>query len=297
MNASSSEPTRGADASAASTQTTKRVLLAGCGDLNTTVGLSLHEQGWRVTGLQRSAEDRRLPFTVVSQDLAEISEAGVLPDADAVVIALTADSYDADGYTRAYRHTVRGLAAGFSNPPARVVLVSSTGVLGDQGRREATEAAEPRPASETAQVLLEAESDARELFPDSVVTVVRAAGIYGPGRNRTVEQVRQQNPADHSRMTNRIHRDDLVTAITMLVDHQYPPPLVHAVDTEPAPLGEVLEFCADRMGLPTPPNRSTGELSGNHLDASLLHQLMTEQRLKFVYPTFREGYAALIPKP
>lgn len=269
-----------------------RVLLAGVGDLNTHAGLRLQAQGHHVTGIRRSQETRPLPFSVLAHDLTTTQNPGDLPQADAVVVALTADSSDAEGYTRAYRDTLRGLAAGLKAPPQRVIFVSSTSVLGDQQGQTVTEEALPQPERETAQVLLRAEEDVRALFPHSKVTILRPAGIYGPGRTRTINRVLQQKPADHSRWTNRIHRDDLVSTIAALLHLAAPPALLHAVDREPAPLGTVLQYLAQHLGTPTPPDSGTGQPGGKRLDASALHQLLGENGL--AYPTFREGYAPLL---
>lgn len=272
-----------------STSDPHHVLLAGCGDLGSHVGQLLHRSGHQVTGVRRNAEAAEVPFPVVSMDLADPGTVQ-LPEADAVVIALTADSYDAAGYERAYRSTLRGLAKALPTVPQRVVLVSSTGALGDHEGEVITEDSEPLPDKETGKVLLASEQDTQELF-DSV-TILRAAGIYGPGRTRTIEQVLRGNPMDHGRITNRIHRDDLSAAIARLVAVNNPPALLHGVDREPAPLGRVVEFVAGLLNVPVPEDSGSGRPHGKTLDGTALHRFMGESGLQ--YPTFREGYSALV---
>lgn len=267
----------------------RNILLAGCGDLGARVGSLLHGAGHQVTGVRRHPEASQLPFPVIGMDLADPGTAQ-LPAADAVVVALTADSYDAAGYERAYRGTLRGLAAALPQRPDRVVLVSSTGALGDHEGEVITEESEPVPDRETGKVLLAAEHDARELF-DSV-TVLRAAGIYGPGRTRTIHQVLRGAPVDHQRITNRIHRDDLAAVIVRLLAVERPPALLHGVDTEPAPLGRVVEFVAGLLNVPVPEDSGSGAPHGKTLDGSALLRFMGEAGLQF--PTFREGYRALV---
>lgn len=275
----------------------QRVFLAGCGDLNTQVGLRLHAQGHRVTAVRRSREERSLPFPVLQLDLAAAGAgpgsapgADALPEADAVVVALTADSSDAEGYTRAYRHTLQGLAAALPRAPERVVFVSSTSVLGEHDGAVVTEQTVPAPQRETARVLLAAEQEAAELFGGAVV--LRPAGIYGPGRHRTIERVLRGAGADHGRITNRIHRDDLVTAVLTLLEAERPPRLLHAVDAEPAPLGEVLRHLAAELNVPVPPDTGSGDPVGKAIDAAALHRLLGPNGLR--YPSFREGYAPLL---
>ncbi|WP_120005866.1 NAD-dependent dehydratase [Nesterenkonia muleiensis] len=275
----------------------QRVLLAGCGDLNTQVGLRLHAQGHHVTAVRRSSEQRCLPFPVRQLDLAaagagpgSVPGTETLPEADAVVVALTADSSDAEGYTRAYRNTLHGLVSALPRAPERVIFVSSTSVLGEHDGAVVTEQSVPAPQRETAQVLLAAEQDAVQLFDGAVV--LRPAGIYGPGRHRTVERVLRGDGADHGRITNRIHRDDLVTTILALLKAERPPRLLHAVDAEPAPLGEVLRYLAAELGVPVPPDTGSGTPVGKSIDAAALHRLLGPGGLR--YPSFREGYAPLL---
>lgn len=265
------------------------VLLAGFGDLNTQVGLRLSAQGLSVLGIRRRPERRRLPFQVIQRDLTE-SAGKALPAAESVVVALTADTSDAAGYERAYRETLRGLAAMLPEAPRRLVFVSSTSVLGEHGGKVVTEEIPPAAERQTAQVLLAAEQDAAELFDETVT--VRPAGIYGRGRSRLIERVLHGRPADHGRITNRIHSQDLVTIIENVLQAQQPPALLHAADTEPAPMGEVLAFLAHRLGVPTPENSGDGTSTGKTLDTTRLRRMLGATDLRF--STFREGYAALL---
>lgn len=274
-------------AAAEPTSPQQNILLAGCGDLGFAVGTRLLEAGHRVTGARRRPASA--PFEMIAIDLADPGR-GRLPHSDAVVVALSADRSDADSYERAYRKTLHGLAQALPAMPDRVVLVSSTSVLGDHHGETVTEDTTPTPTRETAKVLLAAEHDARALFDE--VVVLRPAGIYGPGRTSTINRVLQGHPADHARMTNRIHRDDLVTAIAAVLHAQKPPRLIHGVDTEPAPMGAVLEYLAQQLGVAVPPDNGSGQAQGKIVDGSLLHQLLGPDALRF--PTFREGYASLL---
>ncbi|WP_146341726.1 NAD-dependent epimerase/dehydratase family protein [Nesterenkonia sp. NBAIMH1] len=274
----------------ARTSPLQHVLLAGCGDLGERVGTLLHAQGTPVTGIRRRPKPHGLPFPVLGMDLAEPDRRHELPAADAVVIAMTADEPTHEGYERAYRQTLAGLASILPRPLPRLVFVSSTGVLGDWDGDTVTEQTPPSPKRATAKVLHSAESDAYAQFPE--VTVVRPAGIYGPGRTRTIDRVRAGKPADHGRITNRIHSDDLASAIVTLLELEEPPSLVHAVDRAPSTMGEVLTYVAARLGVPVPEDSGNGTLSGKTIDASLLHSLLPRDGLR--YPTFREGYGALI---
>lgn len=268
------------------------VLLAGCGDVGTALGLRLAERGVRAVGVRRRADALPEPIEPVSLDLTDPGEA-VLPAADAVVVTLTADGRDAAAYERTYLGALRGLHLALPSDAApRVVLVSSTGVLGGTDGEVVTEATPPDPQRATAHVLLAAEELAADLFPDLVI--VRPAGIYGPGRTSLIERVRTATPVTHRRVTNRIHRDDLVTVLSTVLDAPEPPRLLHAVDHDAAQLGDVVTHLAARLGVEVPPDNSPageGPL-GKIIDGALVHSLVPRSRWR--YPTFREGYDALL---
>ncbi|WP_367403872.1 NAD(P)H-binding protein [Kocuria marina] len=268
------------------------VLLAGCGDVGTALGLRLAERGVRAVGVRRRADALPEPIEPVSLDLTDPGEA-VLPAADAVVVTLTADGRDATAYERTYLGALRGLHLALPSDAApRVVLVSSTGVLGGTDGEVVTEATPPDPQRATAHMLLAAEKLAADLFPDLVI--VRPAGIYGPGRTSLIERVRTATPVTHRRVTNRIHRDDLVTVLSTVLDAPEPPRLLHAVDHDAAQLGDVVTHLAARLGVEVPPDNSPageGPL-GKVIDGALVHSLVPRSRWR--YPTFREGYDALL---
>ena len=268
------------------------VLLAGCGDVGTALGLRLAERGVRAVGVRRRADALPEPIEPVSLDLTDPGEA-VLPAADAVVVTLTADGRDATAYERTYLGALRGLHLALPSDAApRVVLVSSTGVLGGTDGEVVTEATPPDPQRATAHVLLAAEELAANLFPDLVI--VRPAGIYGPGRTSLIERVRTATPVTHRRVTNRIHRDDLVTVLSTVLNAPEPLRLLHAVDHDAAQLGDVVTHLAARLGVEVPPDNSPageGPL-GKIIDGALVHSLVPRSRWR--YPTFREGYDALL---
>ncbi|MDA4827537.1 NAD-dependent dehydratase [Kocuria rhizophila] len=310
----------------------RRVLLAGCGDVGTALGLRLSDRGWSATGVRRHADRLPAPLAGVSLDLTDPGETR-LPDVDAVVVTLTADGHDVAGYEHTYLGGLRGLRRALGEQEPLVVLVSSTGVLGGDGER-VTEDTPPDPQRPTAHVLLAAEDLAAELFPDLVI--VRPAGIYGPGRTSMVERVRRGAPMAHRRVTNRIHRDDLVTVLVTLLERgtaageralttggggatagqrtDVPqngavaggggaasssaasrlPRLLHAVDHDAALLGDVAAHLAHRLGVPVPPDDSgpgEGPL-GKIVVGELVHALVPREAWR--YPTFREGYDALL---
>jgi nucleoside-diphosphate-sugar epimerase len=251
----------------------KRVLIAGCGDLGTRVGVRFQSLGFDVVGLKRSAS--KLPFPLIRADLAQPFQ--VDASFTHVVIALTPDARDEAAYRATYVDAVANLH--FEDRP-RVLFVSSTSVWGDHGGEWVDETTPARPDGFNGRVLLEAESQI-----DGIV--LRLAGIYGPGRTGLIDRVRSGKPVTNE-WTNRIHVDDAAAAIVHLMTLESPERLYVGVDREPARMGDVADFLAGRLGVPHCP-RTDGpqnkRLSSEKLvDAGFTHQ----------FPDFRSGYAALV---
>ncbi|MCU1532373.1 MAG: NAD(P)-dependent oxidoreductase [Arthrobacter sp.] len=300
------------------------VLLAGCGDLGTEAGLRFAAAGHRVVGWRRSPENLPAAIEGAAVDLSSGELPPIPADTTAVVVAISADSPTEEAYSAAY---VNGLAnvldaveatgrrAGLA--PRTVLFVSSTAVYGDSGGDRIDENTTPAPAGFSGRIIREAEELLYSRLRGSEVTpvVLRLGGIYGPGRTRLIDQVRGGTaviPAE-PRFTNRIHRDDAAAAIVHLCTMDGTPgPLYLGVDNEPAELGDVLAFLAAELGLPQPPSdaaplafgaggtrargaasRAGGEPSrGGNKRCS--NALLRSTGFELQYPTFREGYRAVL---
>lgn len=260
-----------------------RTLLVGCGKLGTRLGQRLVDAGGEVYALRRNTAVLPETFSALSVDLKEPVRRQ-LPDVDAMVITLppgrSPNPGQPDGYLTALKH----LAAALPSVPQRVVFVSSTGVFDNNTKGQMiTEDDTPTPTSPRGRRLREAELLASSLFN---AHIVRPAGIYGPGRDVLVRKVLESTPTDYPKRTNRIHETDLVRALAAMVAAQDPPGVVHAVDQDPAPLGEIVTFIAHRLGLPPPPDIQPAVASGKVLSGALLLTLVSG--LKF--PSFKAGY-------
>ncbi|GGL87789.1 NAD(P)-dependent oxidoreductase [Curtobacterium citreum] len=278
-------------------QHTKTAVIAGCGDLGTEAGLRFADQGYTVVGLRRRAERIPAPITGRSVDLRR--EAPTI-DADTavVVVAFAAGSRDVDEYRATYvdglRNVLDGVEASGASP--RVVVVSSTAVYDESDGGEVSEETPARAGTPTAGVLLEAEELLRARRQDAVL--VRLSGIYGPGRERLVDQVRDGSArlapvAGGSPHTNRIHRDDAAAALVHLAAVPDPAPTYLGTDDEPVRLDDVLVFLAGELGVPEPPRaEASGRQAGG--DKRLSNALLRSTGWEPRYPTFREGYRAVL---
>ena len=269
---------------------TSDVLLVGCGDLGSAVGLRLADLGHDVLALRRNADRVPAPLRGLSVDLTRATPA--LPDLAArfLVVALTARPRTEESYRATYvegmRRALDALAAA-GPPPERAVLVSSTAVHPSTTRPPLEDETTPaRPEDGPGRMLLAAE----ELFGDRLPggTVLRLSGLYGGSSTRLVDQVRDGRVDDPHRWTNRIHREDAAAAVVHLLTRPEPPERLYlGTDDEPAQLGDVAAFIADRLGAPAPPSADPAQGHGKRLSNARLRATGWQP----TRPTYREGYS------
>jgi nucleoside-diphosphate-sugar epimerase len=276
----------------------ERVFIAGCGDLGTELGLRLADRGWEVFGGRRSPDVLPAPITGVRSDLE--GDLGDLPTGlDVVVHAAAAGGRGEAGYAAVYRDGLTRLLERLGadgQSPRRVVFVSSTAVYGVDDGSAVDEDTPTEPARGTGRVLVETEQVLRDgPFPG---TAVRLAGIYGPGRTRLIDTVRdgtaRQPRGDHP--TNRIHRDDAAAAIVHLLTAVEDPAEVYVgVDHAQAQLAEVQRFLAAELGVPQPPPAEEDDEAGRRSGAKRCRgDRLRATGFTFRYPTYREGYRAIL---
>ncbi|GAB3542292.1 NAD-dependent epimerase/dehydratase family protein [Arthrobacter tecti] len=272
------------------------ILIAGCGDLGTQTGLNFAASGHRVVGWRRSPE--KLPPEIDGAAVDLTRPLPALPEAtDVVVIALTAGGRTEAAYRSTYYDGAVNLLNAFERDgvkPRRIIFVSSTAVYGNDDGAWIDESALPEPATPTGKILRETETMLTDRAPQTVL--LRLSGIYGPGRTRLIDQVRSGaalKSAPH--WTNRIHRDDAAAAIVHLARLEIPAPAYLGSDCEPALLADVHRFLADELGLPFRHEHDDDDsalqpATGKRCDSSLLQR----SGFEFTYPTYRDGYRAVL---
>ncbi|MFJ4263623.1 SDR family oxidoreductase [Paenarthrobacter nicotinovorans] len=273
------------------------VLIAGCGDLGTEVGLRFAAAGHHVVGLRRSPEKLPPEIHGIRADLS--GHVPELPgDVDIVVIAVAADASTEEAYRAAYLNGVKNVLDALERQsirPRRILFVSSTAVYRDSGGAVVDESTPAEPTRFSGKILLEAEDLLFARTAGTRAISVRLGGIYGPGRTRLIDQVRSGKatiPAQ-SKHTNRIHRDDAAAMIVHLATMEQEPEAVYlGVDDDPAEYGDVLRFLAAELQLPAPPVGPASD--GGAGDKRCSNSRLRSTGFTFAYPSFREGYRAIL---
>lgn len=280
-----------------------RVLIAGCGDLGTVLGLELAAAGDEVIGLRRHPEALPAAIAPFAADLGNPKTLEQLPEVDAVVYAAAADSSTDEAYRRAYVEGLRHLLAARAlreHPPQRLLFVSSTAVYA-QDDGEWIDERSPAEATDFRGVRLrEGEARLRTDAPAAAETaILRLSGIYGPGRTRLIDLVRSGRatfPPGPPRYANRIHRDDAAGALAHLLRLPKLAPLYLGVDDAPVDLAEVLTFLAVELGAPLPQLAAAGPGGMERSSKRCSNALLKASGYRLRYPTYREGYGALLAR-
>ena len=176
-----------------------------------------------------------------------------------------------------------------AEPPRRVFFVSSTSVYGQRDGAWIDETAPLQPRGFAGESLVAGER--RVLASPIPATVVRFAGIYGPGRGWLVKRARAGAccVGEPPKFTNRIHRDDCAGVLAHLIAREWLDDVYIGVDDAPVEECEVLEWLADRLGAPAPRRVRSGEAAAQGSGKRWQQRAAPGQRLSFSLPHLPRG--------
>ena len=266
-----------------------KIVIAGFGYIGRETARRLADRGHEVVGLRRTPSSELLSYVDVrAADVCDLDSIrrNVPARTDALVYAASPSSRSDLGYENVY---VKGLQNALrACRPNRLVVLGSTGVAEFFDGRWIDEYTPIRPDRFTARRLAQGEALTRAAGG----TVLRLGGIYGPGRERLLRETiagRQHIP-ESPLFTNRIHRDDAAEIIVHTLGLERPADCYFACDHEPADFADVVRFIASEAGV-------AGPTIGPHKRRA--HKRCRNARLvrsgyRFLYPTYREGYRALL---
>ncbi len=297
----------------------RRLAIFGAGYVGGALARRALADGWSVVALTRNvetaAELRALGCAVVVGELSGSAwwDAPELAGgAERVAVTVAAGGGGVAGYQRSYvdglrsvvgwGERVRASAGVASGDAGHLIYTSSTSVYPQGGGARVTEADAVGGEAETTRALIEAERIAGE-WPGAGATVLRLAGIYGPGRVHLVEQVRSGEVSGQADAhLNLVYREDIVDAMEAAWERragskERGAEIYNVADEGAATKGEVVAWLAERLGVAAP--RFTGLPAGGRravtpdrvIDAS---KARAELGWRPAHATFREGYARVL---
>jgi nucleoside-diphosphate-sugar epimerase len=278
---------------------TKHLLIVGLGYSGTAVAKAAVAAGLRVTGTARDPDRARPPAGVGLVGFDDFAR--VLSEATHLLV--TASPGEAgDPVLAAHGAAVR--AAGLT----WVGYISTTGVYGDHDGNWVDEATPPTPTQDRTRRRVAAEQAWATLADDCAVDVMRAGGIYGPGRSVFDElrdgTARRTVKPGHS--FSRVHRDDIAHAVMAAIRTAAPAGLriFNLVDDEPVESAVVVEYGAQLLGMQPPPAVPFAEAAARM--SPMARSFWSENRrvanaatkvalgISWLYPSYREGLAAIL---
>lgn len=283
-----------------------KVLVAGAGYVGLALCAELAQRGDEVIALRRHPPTDLTGFASVAADLVDPASLrraatnGELPeDVDALVYCAAAKRRDQGAYRGAYVDGLRNLLSALrkrGSGPERVIFTSSTAVYEQRDGGWVDERSPTEPDAETARILLEAEAITRDAAEHA--TVLRLAGIYGPGRTRLLDRIASgEARIPHTPVyTNRIHRDDCAGLLARLLELDAPPPLVVGVDDRPVDVETLYRFLAAELGVPTPAHadEEAGPLAFGRSHKRCRSVVREAIGYHLRVPSYREGYRDMI---
>jgi nucleoside-diphosphate-sugar epimerase len=271
------------------------ILIIGCGYVGTALGRLLLAADHNVWGLRRNPNELPAGFQQIACDLTDLASLKLGFQPDYIFFMPAAGKYELAAYEAVYasgaQHLITCLHANNARPK-RLFYISSTSVYGQNDGAWVNEASPTQTSDPYAAQLLFGEKVM--LASQFATTVVRFAGIYGPGRKHFLNQVisgkilRSLEPI----YTNRIHREDCAGILQFLMNMTEPEALYLGVDSEPVLKNSLIEWIAAQYQLQLPEMATKTTPQERHMRGNkrCSNQKILAAGYTFHYPSFREGY-------
>lgn len=277
-----------------------RLLVMGLGYAGAAAARAAAAAGWQVRGTARDPARATPPPGV---EVLRFDAAG--PALREATHLLVTAAPDAGGDPVLAAH---GTAIAEAPALRWIGYVSTTGVYGDRGGAWVDEATPPAPGQDRSRRRVAAEDAWREAAAGRALDLMRAGGIYGPGRS-VFDDLRAgtaRRVVASGRVFSRIHRDDIAGAVLAAIGATPPAGVrvLHLVDDKPVESAVVTAAAAAMLGLAPPPAMTLEEALPRM--SPMARSFWAENRrvanaatkaalgLAWRYPTWREGLEAVL---
>jgi len=280
-----------------------KVVIAGCGYVGKKLASYVSEDNRDIVTITRSAESYHHLNKHYSAYQLDLDQDTSLPDIDlneASIVYLIPPPAKGVHDTRIQRF-LEGLDQ--SNLPARIILISTTGVYGNCDDNWVTESRVPTPDTDRGLRRLDAENRLIEFSTRHHVSyiILRVPGIYGPDK-LPVQRILEKKPVlnlSESPWSNRIHVDDLVQACLQSIRYNGDFHVFNISDGNPSSMTDYFLRVARSRNLPEPPQISEQECEKIFTDnmMSYLREskkidnklMLKELGVRLKYPTLEKG--------
>lgn len=245
-------------------QTQKPIaLLLGAGYSARAIAKPLSSLGYNVWGTTRNTDQADVLKSfginpIISNTLETPDIKRVFKSADVIISSIPPMKAPSE---RGFYDPVLDVMSGLTPRAKWIGYLSATSVYGDRQGQWAFEGEAARPQLKRGRARAEAELEWLETgWP---VHIFRLAGIYGPdiyGKGRNPFEKLKQGTAraviKEGHVVNRIHVDDIATAVLASIARPKPQVIYNIADGQPAPPQDVLDYAADLINVAKPPRVS-----------------------------------------
>jgi nucleoside-diphosphate-sugar epimerase len=289
----------------------KSSLVFGCGDVGRRIAKALIEQGSNasdISGYVNSIQSRQqaaeldIDCQIVDLDNIETSSAtDFTACCDVQLYYTVAPQKHGLIDQRSAALIKRFISADIR--PAKLVLISTTGVYGDCAGEWVSELSPARPTTERGQRRLDSERQwlAWGEAHDVAVVVLRVPGIYAFSRlpRARLEQKTPVVRASECGFSNRVHADDLARMCITAMRKAPAGEVYNATDGAPGTISEYLQVAAQALNYPPLPEISMSQAQ-QQLSEGMLSYLSESRKIsnqkliddlayKLLYPDFKQG--------
>ena len=260
----------------------------------------LAPRDWRVIGTTRSA-DKAAQLRESGIEARQFPGDDLTADLDAATHLLISAGPDQGGdpVLRALGDEIATRADRFQ----WAGYLSTTGVYGDHQGAWVDEDTPLTPSTRRGQWRKDAE-EAWCAIPGLPLHIFRLAGIYGPGRGpfSKVRNGTARRIIKEGQVFSRTHVSDISQILAASIDRPNPGAAYNVCDDDPAPPQDVIAHAAELLGLPLPPEEpfQSAEMTPMARSFYAESKRVKNDRIKeelgvtLIYPTYREGLAALL---
>jgi nucleoside-diphosphate-sugar epimerase len=287
--------------------------MLGCGYVGSAVADQWLSEGKEVWGVSRNRETlsqvKGAGFHPVVAEVDSDEWHSQVPDSPAIVLnCVSSAGGGVGGYKKSYIGGNQSLLIWARNGnPGKILYTSSTTVYPFVDGRKVSEDDAGGDLAESGEIVMESE---RMLLEDELVssraTVLRLAGIYGPGRHYLLNTLRECKgvlPGRGDFFMNLIFLDDIVSAVQAVVKSPRSGGRVYNVADGNSPTKEELvRWLAERINCPVPTfdpellggrRMRVNRAGGSPNRRVCIDRIREEIGWKPGFPSFREGFAAL----
>lgn len=279
-----------------------KIMVIGCGYLGSRVA-----RLWRILGhhvyvtsrrAERADQFGKLGFDPVIADVTSPDTLKNLPPADVVLFAVGFDRNSDHDIRTVYVDGFQNVVKCLADRVKHLIYISSTGVLADSAGQWIDETGATAPTRQGSQAHLDAEQLLGDSRFSSRSTVLRLAGIYGPGRVPRLSAIanRDWQLLPNKGHVNLIHVEDAAAIANRVFELGLTDQLFHVSDGNPPKRKELYEYVASELGV--------GEIDWTKTTDAIVamrsssdkrisnRKLITATRYEYLYPNFRVGVRA-----